>query len=188
MRPILFAAVVLTLSACDRIPTPPGSAEAPAESAAATSAPAPVGAPDASSTTAAASLTAAGPAAAITPEPQEPAQAAASVVRVDPLANQDDHSVKLYGVGGGDPAMNGLYTYVAFFEGADTGWKVFRIGDVLDYRILSERPGRVDLELTESVQLGDTGDIGSRKRRVIVGWDAPVDEGSPDGVTVTPAR
>jgi len=181
MRPILFAAVVLTLSACDRIPTPPGSAEAPAESGGATSAPAVAAA-------AATPLTAAGPAAVITPEPQEPAQGAASVVRVDPLANQGDHSVKLYGVGGGDPAMNGLYTYVAFFEGADTGWKVFRIGDVLDYRILSERPGRVDLELTESVQLGDTGDIGSRKRRVIVGWDASADEGSPDGVTVTPAR
>lgn len=177
MRPILFAAVVLTLSACDRIPTPPGGAEAPAP------AETPAG-PDAAT----APLVAAGPAAAITPEPQEQAQDAASVVRVDPLTNQGDHTVKLYGVGGGDPAMNGLYTYIAFFEGADTGWKVFRIGDVLDYRILSERSGRVDLEITESVQLGEPGDIGSRKRRVIVGWDAPTDEGSPDGVTVTPAR
>ena len=84
--------------------------------------------------------------------------------------------------------MNGLYTYIAFFEGADTGWKVFRIGDVLDYRVLSESPGRIDLEITESVQQGDAGDIGSHERRVIVGWDVPSDESSPDGVTVTPAR
>ena len=46
----------------------------------------------------------------------------------------------------------------------------------------------IDLEITESVQQGDAGDIGSRKRRVIVGWDVPSDESSPDGVTVTPAR
>lgn len=182
MRPILFAAVVLTLSACDRIPAPPGGAEAPA-SATPTSTKTPV-----TATPPAAPLVAAGPAAAITPEPQVEAQGAASVVRVDPLANQGDHSVKLYGVGGGDPAMNGLYTYVAFFEGADTGWKVFRIGDVLDYRVLSESPGRIELELTESVMNPETTEIGSRKRRVIVGWDAPQDEGAPDGVTLTPAR
>lgn len=188
MKPILFAAVALTLSACDRIPTPPGGAEAPAESAGEeASAPAPAETP-AGPDAAPAPLVATGPAAAITLEPQEQAQDAASVVRVDPLTNQGDHTVKLYGVGGGDPAMNGLYTYIAFFEGADTGWQVFRIGDVLDYRILSERSGRVDMEITESVQLGEPGDIGSRKRRVIVGWDPPTDEGSPDGVTVTPAR
>lgn len=183
MRPILFAAVVLTLSACDRVPTPSEGGEATV----ATATPAPAGAPIVA-TPPVAPLVAAGPAAAVTPEPQVEAQDAASVVRVDPLTNQGDHSVKLYGVGGGDPAMNGLYTYIAFFEGADTGWKVFRIGDVLDYRVLSESPGRIDLEITESVQQGDAGDIGSRKRRVIVGWDVPSDESSPDGVTVTPAR
>lgn len=182
MRPILFAAVVLTLSACDRVPTPSSGDAAPASAA-----PAPTKAP-VHATPPVAPLVAAGPAAAITPEPQAEAQGAASVVRVDPLTNQGIHSVKLYGAAGGDPAMNGLYTYVAFFEGADTGWKVFRIGDVLDYRVLSESPGRVDLEITESVQLGDAGEIGSRKRRVIVGWDVPSDESSPDGVTVTPGR
>jgi hypothetical protein len=65
---------------------------------------------------------------------------------------------------------------------------VFRLGDVLDYRILSERAGRADLELEESVMDEATGRIGSRTRKVIVGWPIAADGSAPATVTVTPAQ
>ena len=90
--------------------------------------------------------------------------------------------------GGGDPAMNGLYTHVAFFDSPAEGWRVFRIGDFLDYRVLSEAPGRVDLEINESTMDEATGNIGSRTRRIIVGWAVATDGSVPATVTVTPAQ
>ena len=101
---------------------------------------------------------------------------------------QGDRTVKMFGTAGGDPAMNGLYTHVAFFDSPAEGWRVFRIGDFLDYRVLSEAPGRVDLEINESVMDEATGNIGSRTRRVIVGWAVATDGSVPATVTVTPAQ
>ena len=134
------------------------------------------------------SPTAAGPAAILQPDTDPNQQWAASVVRLDALENQGDRTVKLFGTAGGDPAMNGLYTHLAFFESPAEGWRVFRIGDFLDYRLLSEAPGRIDLEIDESVLDAATGQIGSRKRRIIVGWALPTDGSVPATVTVTPAR
>ena len=115
-------------------------------------------------------------------------QWAASVVRLDPLKGQGGATVKLFGTAGGDPAMNGLYTHIAFFKSSAEGWAVFRIGDVLDYEILSEAPGRVDLKLEESMMDAATGQIGSRERRVIVAWTPGASEEPPAAITVTPAR
>lgn len=84
--------------------------------------------------------------------------------------------------------MNGLYTHVAFYDLPAEGWRVFRIGDVLDYRVLSETPGRVDLEIDESTMDQASGEIGSRTRRVIVGWARATDGSVPPTVTVTPAQ
>jgi hypothetical protein len=133
-------------------------------------------------------LTAAGPAATLQPETDDTLQEAAAVVSLDPLAAQGDRTVKLFGTAGGDPAMNGLYTHVAFFESPAEGWRVFRIGDFLDYRVLSESPGRVDLEIEESQLDQTSGQIGSRKRRLIVGWAVAADGSVPPTVTVTPAQ
>ena len=173
MKPAAFLFAVLALAACDagvesRDPVLP--AEQPPSS--------PRAAP----------LTAAGPAAILQPDADPNQQWAASVVRLDALENQGDRTVKLFGTAGGDPAMNGLYTHVAFFESPAEGWRVFRIGDFLDYRLLSEAPGRIDLEIDESVLDAATGQIGSRKRRIIVGWALPTDGSVPATVTVTPAR
>ena len=115
---------------------------------------------------------------AAVPPGEQPAPTAA----VAPLA------AKLFGTAGGDPAMNGLYTHIAFFQDPAEGWRVFRIGDVLDYRVLSQRPGRVDLELEESTMDEATGRIGSRTRRVIIGWPIAADGSAPAEVTVTPAQ
>jgi len=120
--------------------------------------------------------------------PEENMEWAASVVRVDFLRNQPPGGgVKLFGLAAGDPAMNGLYTQIAFFQGAAEGWRVFRIGDVLDYRVLADSPGRVDLELTLS---GDGGEsiMGSHTRHVIVTWTLGDGGAAPESISVMPAR
>jgi hypothetical protein len=172
MKPVTFLIAFLGLAACDAQVETRKSA-IPAEQAA----PAP-----------AAPLAAAGPAATLQPDTDPNQQWAASVVELTPLTHQGDRTVKLFGTAGGDPAMNGLYTHVAFLDSPAEGWRVFRIGDVLGYRLLSEAPGRVDLELTESTMDEASGDIGSRVRRVIVGWSVATDGSVPATVTVTPAR
>jgi len=178
-HPLLFAAAVLALAACDSgtetrkdaVPQA-GTPGLPASQAAPTTAP----------------LVAAGPAATVQPSTDINIQYAASVVKLDQLTKQDGATVKLFGTAGGDPAMNGLYIDIAFFRSPAEGWAVFRIGDVLDYTVLSEAPGRVDLRVRESVLDDATGQIGSRERRLIVAWTPGADEAPPALVTVTPAR
>lgn len=176
MKPVTFLIAFLGLAACDAQVETRREAVPAAEQTASTSAPA------------AAPLTAAGPAAIVQPDADEGQQWAASVVELTPLTRQGDRTVKLFGTAGGDPAMNGLYTHVAFFDSPAEGWRVFRIGDFLDYRVLSEAPGRVDLEIDESTMDEATGNIGSRTRRVIVGWAVATDGSVPATVTVTPAQ
>lgn len=112
---------------------------------------------------------------------------AASVVRVDDIANQGALGVHLFGIAGGDPAMNGLHTYISFYENPAEGHRTFMIGDILDYRILSSAPGRVDLELRESV-MNAAAEIGTRSRTVIVTWTVPPEGEAPAAISITPAR
>ncbi len=172
MKPVTFLAALLGLAACDA-QVESRKAGIPAEQAA----PAP-----------AAPLTAAGAAATVQPDATEGQQWAAAVVELTELTRQGDSTVKLFGTAGGDPAMNGLYTYVAFFVGPAEGWAVFKVGDFLEYKVLGEGPGHVDLEIDESTMDEATGQIGSRKRRVIVGWIAGTDGAAPASVSVTPAQ
>lgn len=136
--------------------------------------------------------------ATVRPETIQPAsdeflEWAASVVQVDMLGDQSPHVItgagevtaKLFGAAGGDPAMNGLNTYLAFFASPDQGWVVFRIGDFLDYRIVSQARDRVTLEVNESVMDDASGEIGSRTRRFTISWTAAPDA-TPASVTVTP--
>ena len=174
MKPLLFLTALVGLAACDSGVESRKAAVPPAEQ------PAPVAA--------VAPLAASGPATTLQPETDANLQQAAAVVRLDQLEGQGPVAVKLFGTAGGDPAMNGLYTYIAFFQGPAEGWRTFRIGDVLDYRILAERAGRVDLELRESVMDEASGTIGDQTRRVIVGWPIAADGSAPAEVTVTPAQ
>ena len=173
MKPLLFAAALIGLAACDTGVESRKEAVPPAEQAASSATP---------------PLAAAGPAATLQPDADPTLQQAAAVVSLDELTRQGSLTVKLFGTAGGDPAMNGLYTHVAFFQSPAEGWRVFRIGDFLDYRVLSEAAGRVDLEIEESVHDEASGQISSRKRKVIVGWAAPTDGSAPATVTVTPAQ
>lgn len=174
MKPLLFLTALIGLAACDAGVETRNEATPPAEQ------PAPLAA--------VAPLAASGPPATLQPVSDEGLQHAAAVVRLDELAGQGPLAAKLFGTAGGDPAMNGLHTHVAFFQSPAEGWRVFRLGDVLDYRILSQRAGRVDLELEESVMDEATGRIGSETRRVIVGWPIAADGSPPAEVTVTPAQ
>jgi hypothetical protein len=127
--------------------------------------------------------------AVVRPDSEESLQWAASVVQIYPLRRQGQVTAKLFGTAGGDPAMNGLYTYLAFFESAPgDGWRVFRLGDFLSYRILSEAPGRLTLEVRESMLNEATGDIGARTRRLLVSWRGGSGSEPPASVTVTVAR
>ncbi len=116
--------------------------------------------------------------------PDDELQQAAAVVRVDDIGD----GAKLFGVAGGDPAMNGLRTFAAFFISPADGWRVFEIGDILDYRVLSSVPGRVDLDMTESTYDEASGRIGSRHRRVIVAWTPGPVSPVPASCTITPAQ
>jgi hypothetical protein len=125
----------------------------------------------------------------VRPDEEESLQWAASVVVVDTLRHQGNVSAKLFGDAGGDPAMNGLNTYIAFFDAPPVdGWRVFEIGDFLTYRILSESPGRLNLEIRESVMNQRTGDIGSRVRRLLVTWTAGRGGEPPATINVATVR
>jgi hypothetical protein len=125
----------------------------------------------------------------IRPDADDTLQDAASVVVVNALEHQGEGGIKLFGAAGGDPAMNGLHTYLAFFmPPPENGWRVFEIGDFLTYEIVSEGPGRVLLEVNESVMNDATGEIGSRVRRIALSWAPGPDGAPPETVTAAPAR
>ena len=126
--------------------------------------------------------------ATVRPETDENLQWSAGVVQLDPLRRQGNLGAKLFGTAGGDPAMNGLYTYLAFFISAGDGWRVFRLGDFLSYRILAETRGSVTLEVQESVMHQSTGTIGSRTRRLLVSWTAGRGGEPPAAISVAAAR
>ena len=124
----------------------------------------------------------------IRPDTDENLQWAAAVTQINELRNQGDLATKLFGMAGGDPAMNGLYTYLAFLEVGADGWRVFRLGDFLSYRIVSEARGRLVIEVGESVMNQQTSEIGSRTRRLLVTWTAGAGDEPPASVSVTAAR
>lgn len=111
-------------------------------------------------------------------------QAAASVVELETLP---DLNAKVFGTAAGDPAVNGLYTYIAFFNGAAEGWRVFRLGDFESFAVLASAPGRIDLEIRESAVQAETGQVAAATRRVIVGWTPGEDGAAPATISVTPA-
>lgn len=169
MQRLLIAAALVCLSACNMAVNTSGQDETPA---AATPAP----------------LAASGEPSALAPsDVGDDLNGAVSVVRVDDLELEENGGVKLFGTAGGDPAMNGLYTYIAFYANPMDGWRVFQLGDFLDYRILSETPSRVDLELNESVLDETTGNISSRIRHIIVTWTRDADRNPPSELTISAA-
>ncbi|MEA3011952.1 MAG: hypothetical protein QOD42_497 [Sphingomonadales bacterium] len=135
-------------------------------------------------------IAAAGQAAAQTIRPDtdnaENLEYAASVEQVDNVPNQPGDAVKMFALGGGDPAMNGAQTYLAFYADPDEGWIIFRIGDFLDYRILSATAGRINVQVRENYFRGD--EIATRVRRFSLRWTPGADAAPPAAVTMARMR
>jgi hypothetical protein len=110
----------------------------------------------------------------------------ASVEQLNPVPHQPTSApARMFGMSGGDPAMNGLYTYLAF--DTDEGPAVFLIGNINRYSILAASPGRIDLEIRENGMRPD-GTITNVTRRATLTWTIPRGASAPTRVTVTPAR
>jgi hypothetical protein len=124
--------------------------------------------------------------ATVQPDEDEGLQVAAGVSQVHSLAHQGQADVTLFGLVGGDPAMNGEYVMLAFHGAPADGAKVFRIGDVLEFHILSDAPGRLLLQVRENI-MGRNGNIGVQNRRVLVTWTPGRDGAAPGSVTVRTA-
>lgn len=136
---------------------------------------------------------AAHPAAAVTPaKPSGPARTvtveaeaadlsgAASVTDIHFVKDAD---VKLFSTAGGDPAINGLYTYLAVFTQPEGWTRIYMIGDFNSWDVIEESPTRVVLKVSRSWIEEGTGDVKTAEEKLIL--DVPQDETTP--LTVTPA-
>jgi hypothetical protein len=153
-------------------------------------------------------LTACQPAAQEPARPAEPAaEAAPAPAAVEPakpsgpakaVEAEDDHmpeawvtdvhhikdaDFKIFSTAGGDPAMNGLYTYLAAFTPPDGWTRVYMLGDFNSWEVIEESPTRVVLKISRHVFDEPTGDIKTVEEKLIV--DLPATPETP--VQVTPA-
>jgi hypothetical protein len=161
-------AAALALAACQ-----PATQEAakPAEPVPPAAAPAPAAEPAKPS----------GPARTVAAEKEsEDLSGAASVTDIHFVKDAD---VKLFSTAGGDPAINGLYTYLALFTQPEGWTRVFQIGDFNSWSVVEESPTRVVLKVSRSWIEEGTGDVKTADEKLIV--DIPQDEAGP--LTVTPA-
>lgn len=171
----------LMLAACEPVAAPPAEGEtaeldetAPAETRQDRE---PVSATPPGATTRA---TPSGPPVTVQAAEEEGPQWAASVTQIHAMEMQN---AKVFSTAGGDPAINGLNTWLGLFQGAAEGWRVFRIGDFESWRVIDETDGRIVLEVAESSINPDTGLSMTRRKRVIVRFNAE----RPQNITVTPA-
>lgn len=178
----------LSLSGCDRLGSAWTAFQAPKTPAVAAPplTPAEPDAPQAG-TPVIAPLTPSGHGLPVKALPGENLQAYASVVEVHSLTEAAGMDGKIFGVAGGDPAMNGLQTYIAFYRNPAEGWWVYQIGDFLSFKVLGQSSGRVDLEVEESTMDQATGTIGTRTRRMILGFNVGPAEEQPVILRITPA-
>jgi hypothetical protein len=133
--------------------------------------------------------------AAPAPAPVEPAKPSGPAKAVEA---EDDHmpeawvtdvhhikdaDFKIFSTAGGDPAMNGLYTYLAAFTPPDGWTRVYMLGDFNSWEVIEESPTRVVLQISRHVMDEPTGDIKTVEEKLIV--DLPATPETP--VQVTPA-
>jgi hypothetical protein len=171
----ITAALGLMISACDALPEEEHAVDRAREPVAAAAAPT----PEPGDTRA----EPAGEPEVIEMAADDALQSAASVMQMHPMESQN---AKLFAVSGGDPAMNGLVTYLGLFAGPAEGWRVYRIGDFEEWTVSEESRRRVVLDARES-RMGEDDEIVTEDRRLIVEFRRGED-GESDRVTVTPAR
>lgn len=92
---------------------------------------------------------------------------------------------KIYSTAGGDPAINGLYTYLAIpGESPGDGWKVFQIGDFNEWKIAEETKDHVVLAVSRSWVDQASGDIKTVEEKLSIPLVAP----DATEITVTPVK
>lgn len=164
-------AAALALAACQPATEKPAAQAAPAPEAATQTTASPAAAPAKPS----------GPARTVTAAADsEDLSGAASVTDIHFVKDAD---VKLFSTAGGDPAINGLYTYLAIYTAPDGWTRIFQIGDFNSWDVIEESPTRVVLKVSRSWVEEGSGDIKTADEKLIL--DVPQDETSP--LTVTPA-
>ncbi|MGD9815404.1 MAG: hypothetical protein AB7Q23_11100 [Hyphomonadaceae bacterium] len=108
-------------------------------------------------------------------------QHAASVSDVAQLQS----GAKIFSTVGGDPAMNGLYTYIAVYgEAPDVAWRVFQIGDFNSWSVHEDRGNEVVLKISRNWMDQSNGQIGTLEEYLIV----TTPNATSTSVTVTPAQ
>ncbi|MFZ3229357.1 MAG: hypothetical protein WA160_04065 [Pseudobdellovibrio sp.] len=79
---------------------------------------------------------------------EERLQNSADVDYVEFVKDQDIDA-KIFSVSGGDPAMNGAYLNLAVFAGVETGWTVYELANVRNYKLLkSTKKGYLKISLS----------------------------------------
>ncbi len=165
MKHAVFA-TALALAAC----------QPAAEEAAAPAAPAAADAPAAPAATPAQPS---GPAQTLEAENEHMPEA-----HVTDIHNIKDADFKIFSTAGGDPAINGLYTYLARYNDEQRGWtQVYMLGDFNSWDVIEESPTRVVLKISRSWIEEGTGDVKTGDEKLII--DLPADPEKP--VSVTPA-
>jgi hypothetical protein len=94
-----------------------------------------------------------------------------------------DADFKIFSTAGGDPAINGLYTYLAAYTPPDGWTRVYMLGDFNSWDVIEESPTRVVLKISRSWVEQESGDIKTAEEKLIV--DLPATPETP--VKVTPA-
>jgi hypothetical protein len=110
---------------------------------------------------------------------------AASVERVLGLEAND---AKIFTTAGGDPAINGLYTYLAVYLSTAEGWAVYQIGDFNDVKVVGETAGEVSLQVSQST-IDDKGEAQTAERYLIVKIPTPTGDpvAAPARIDILPA-
>jgi len=173
-HPLLLLAIAGTVAACDSGVETRKAAMPDAGSAAVTA-------------TATTPATASGPGQAVSAQADDYLQSAASVVAVTPLSDPGADA-KLFGLAGGDPALNGDHAYLAFFVDPSEGWRIFPLGDFEGWSLGEQGPGRFVLETTQG-RMGDDGQMvtGEVKRFIVTYEPRAAGSPAPSSITVTPA-
>lgn len=130
---------------------------------------------------------------AATPEPAKPSGPAKDIEAEDDhfpeayvtdVRHIKDADFKIFSTAGGDPAINGLYTYVARYNEDERGWtQVYMIGDFNEWEVVEESATRVVLKVSRSWVEQESGDIKTAEEKLIL--DLPADGATP--LKVTPA-
>ena len=105
---------------------------------------------------------------------------------VSQLRSLPEQSAKVFSISGGDPAVNGLVTYLGLYISSAEGWRVYAIGDFAEWRLTEASKGRLVLTVRQETA-GPDGDIQARDFRVVVAFDWNL-QTPPPTISVTEGR